>query len=202
MKNFTQHGMTLVEMLVSIGLFTMLLALIFNSTQELYKNSGYAQAQAYEIDNVRRGLNTFARDVRQMTYSDDGSFPVALKENYIFGFYSNIDDDSSVEYLEYEIATTTILYKRVYNSVGSPPVYDFDNPDEEYILSDYVQNIIQGIDAFEYYDSNGGLLDDSSLLTDVRYIRAKVIVNIDPGRSPGEFMLQTSIAPRNLKDNL
>lgn len=195
-------GMTLVEMLVVIGIFTLLSGLIFGSIQTLYQNNSYAYAQANEVDNARRGLNTLARDVREMAYAEDGSFPIVLKEDNKIGFYSDIDKDSSVEYVEYELATTTSFYKRTYNPTGTPPTYDFNNPDEEILLSDFVQNIEQATTTFQYYDTNGVQLDVSSLLTDVRYIRAQIIVNIDPIRSPGEFMLRTSIAPRNLKDNL
>ncbi len=81
-------------------------------------------------------------------------------------------------------------------------MYDFTTPDEELILSEYVQNIEQATTTFFYFDSNNVELDSSSLLTDVRYIKTQIIVNIDPIRSPGEFMLRTGIAPRNLKDNL
>jgi hypothetical protein len=137
-----------------------------------------------------------------MTAAEDGTFPIAVKEPHRIGFYSDIDKDNSVEYIEYQLATTTTFYKRVYNPTGSPPVYNLSTPDEEYILSTYVQNIVQNIPTFLYYDTNGVLLNAGSLLTDVRYIEAKIIVNIDPIRSPGEFMLQSGIAPRNLKDNL
>ena len=197
-----QTGMTLVEMLVVIGIFTLLSGAIYGTIQALYQYNGYAYAQAAEVDNARRGLNTFSRDVREMTYAEDGSFPIVLNTEYLMGFYSDIDKDNNVEYVEYELATTTMFYKRVYNPTGNPPTYDFNNPDEEIILSEYVQNIQEATSTFQYFDSNGVQLDETSLLTDIRYIRAQIIVNIDPVRSPGEFLLRTSIAPRNLKDNL
>src|SRR5690606_13358048 len=108
------------------------------------------------------------------------------------GFYSDIDKDYSAEYVEYELATTT-LYKRTYNPTGNPPVYDLSEPDEVNILSEYVQNVVNGSSTFSYFDTHNNELGTGALLTDVRYIGIQLIVNIDPLRSPGEFMLRSSI---------
>lgn len=197
-----EQGMTLVELLVVISIYTVLMVVIFTSIQSLYQYNAYSIAQANEIDNVRRGLLVLSRDLREMTFAEDGSFPIVQKGTHQIGFYSDIDRDDSVEYVEYELATTTIFYKRIYNPTGFPPVYNLAVPDEEIILSDFVQNLLQATSTFLYYDTDGNELNNGDLLTEVRYIRAQLIVNIDPIRSPGEFMLRTSIAPRNLKDNL
>ena len=196
-----QSGMTLIEMLVVIGLYILLTGMVFGSAQALYQSNSYTAAQADEVDFARRGLTRLTRDIREMTYAEDGTFPVASIEDHLIGFYSDIDKDNSVEYVEFELSSTT-LYKRTYNPTGSPPTYNFSTPDQTEILSEYVQNIIQATSTFFYFDTNNNALSSTSLLTDVRYIRAQVIVNIDPQRSPGEFMLRSSIAPRNLKDNL
>ncbi len=193
--------MTLVEMVVVIGIYMLLIGMIFTAAQSLYQSNSYTTAQAGEVDNARRGMTKLSRDLREMTYAEDGTFPVAAMEEHRIGFYSDIDKDDSVEFVEYELATTT-LYKRTYNATGSPPTYNLASPDLEEILSLYVQNINQGTSTFLYYDTNNTALASTSLLTDVRYIRAQIIVNIDPLRSPGEFMLRSGVAPRNLKDNL
>lgn len=197
----SQAGLTLVEAVIVIGLYTLLTGMIFTAAQSLYQSNSYSISQANEVDNARRGMNRLNRDLREMTYAEDGTFPVTQIEDHVIGFYSDIDKDDSVEYVEYELATTT-FYKRTYNPTGNPPTYDFNNPDETIILSEFVQNIDQATSTFFYFDTNNTALGSTSLLTDVRYIRSQIIVNIDPLRSPGEFMLRSGIAPRNLKDNL
>jgi len=135
-----------------------------------------------------------------MITGEDGTYPVAVIEAHRFGYYSDTDQDDSVEYVEYVLSTTT-LTKYTYNAVGVPPTYS-TTPDSEESLSFYVQNSNQGTSTFFYYDNDGNELNASSPIIDVRYVRMQLIVNIDPLRSPGEFMLRSSIAPRNLKDNL
>jgi prepilin-type N-terminal cleavage/methylation domain-containing protein len=202
MKTLQLHrGMTLVEMLVVIALTTILSGMIASSIYYLYEYNAYSLAQASEVDNARRALARMTNDLREMTYAEDGSFPLVVKEEHLVSFYSDIDYDNSVEYVEYEVATST-LYKRTYNATGNPPTYNLTSPDEEIILSEYVQNFLEATSTFKYYDVNGTQLDVTDLLTDVRYIRAQVIVNVNPIQAPGEFVLRTSVAPRNLKDNL
>jgi hypothetical protein len=122
-------------------------------------------------------------------------------EDHRIGFFSDIDRDDSVEYVEYEVSDTNLI-KEVYSATGSPPVYDFVTPTETYSISTYVQNIAQGTTTFTYYDQSGQPATGGTLVSDIRYIDAKVIVNIDPIRDPGEFMLRSSAALRNVKDNL
>ncbi len=194
--------MTLLEVIIVLGIYLMLMGAISTSIIYLYQTNGYTLAQSYEIDHARRGLQNFIRDAREMTYADDGTFPIAVMEDHRFGFYSDVDRDDSVEYTEYVLATSTIT-KYVYAATGTPPVYNLVTPVSQETLSEYVQNISQSIDTFRYYDTDGvEVTGVGALLTDVRYIEARIIVNIDPNRSPGEFLLHTGVAPRNLKDNL
>jgi len=197
----SQKGMTLVEMLVVIGIFTILVIAITTSISDLYRQTAYSIEQTGEIDSARRGMIQWNRDVKEMTTAEDGTFPVAVIDEHRFGYYSDTDQDQSVEYIEYILATTT-LTKYTYDPTGTPPTYNLASSDRQNILSEYVQNILQGTSTFMYYDNNGNQLSSTSPLISVRYIKAQLIVNIDPDRSPGEFMLRSGIAPRNLKDNL
>ncbi len=196
-----QRGMTLVEMLVTIALLTIMMTTIFSAVYYFYRYNAYALAQTAEVDNARRSMSRLTRDIREMTYAEDGSFPIVVKEDHLLGFYSDIDYDNSVEYVEYELATTT-FYKRTYNATGVPPTYNLANPDEVIIISQFVQNNLQATSTFSYFDTLGNRLDSTDLLTDVRYVSVQIIVNVNPIQAPGEFLLRTSIAPRNLKDNL
>jgi type II secretory pathway pseudopilin PulG len=200
--NFAKSGFTLVEVVMIIAVNTVMLLVISTSIVNLYQSNSYIMAQSHEIDQARLGLQSWLSDTEEMTYANDGTFPIAVMEPHHFGFYSDVDNESSVEYVEYELSSTT-LYKYTYKSSGYPPVYNLVTPVKTEILSQYVQNLDQATSTFSYFDTDGNLLATSTaLLTDIRYIEARVIVNIDPLRSPGEFLLRSGTAPRNLKDNL
>lgn len=193
--------MTMIEMLISIAIYLVLMLAVTAAVTSLYRQNAYAIEQAGEVSNARRGMAEWNRDVKEMITAEDGTYPVAVINEHTLGYYSDTDRDTSVEYVEYELSTTT-LRKHTYNATGTPPVYDLTTPDQSEILSKYVQNIAQSTSTFLYFDADGNQLSSTSPLVDVRYIKAQFIVNIDPDRNPGEFMLRSSLAPRNLKDNL
>ena len=195
----THAGFTLVEMVMVIAIYTLVMFAIMQSVGVFYRYNAYALAQAQQVNQARRGMDILVRDIREMTFADDGTFPLSLMEDHRIGFYSDIDRDNSVEYVEIELASTT-LEKRIYNAVGNPPVYD-SVADETHILSTYVQNLEQSTSTFFYFNSEGAPATATTTVTDVVYVEAQIIVNIDPVRDPGEFMLRSSAALRNLKEN-
>lgn len=192
------RGFTLIESVVVTALFAIMSLVVGESIASFYRLNGYTVAQAYQVSNAREGMNQLVQDLREMTFADNGTFPLAVMGDNIIGFYSDIDRDSSVEYIEYELSSTT-LEKRIYNATGTPLTYG-SIPDVAVAVSEYVQNEIQSIPTFVYYDGVGQLATATSTVTDIRYIQASIIVNIDPIRDPGEFLLRSSAALRNLKN--
>jgi len=205
MKRFStylQSGMTLIELMVSVALFTLLMLVVTTSIQQMYIYNAYTFAQAYQVQNARLGMQALIRDVREMTFADNGTFPLAVMDADEIGFYSDIDRDNSVEYVTFGFNGTSTIEKSIFNATGSPPTYDLSAPDQVITLSRFVQNNFQATSTFFYFDAAGIPVTNSSNITDVRYIEAQIIVNIDPIRSPGQFMLRSSAALRNVKENL
>jgi len=175
---------------------------VTNGIQQMYLYNAYTFAQAYQVQNARLGMQALIRDVREMTFADNGTFPLAVMNEHEIGFYSDIDRDDSVEYVTFGYAGSTTIVKSIFNATGSPPVYDTSSPDEVITLSRFVQNDLQATSTFFYFDTDGLPVTNSNNITDVRYIESQIIVNIDPIRDPGQFMLRSSAALRNIKENL
>ncbi len=190
-------GMTLMEVVVVIGVYVILSLAIFNSVVNFYQMNSYVIFQSNEIEFARRGLQTWASDARAINFADDGTFPVVISESDRVGFFTDEENDSSMEYVEYILVDTT-LYKKTYKASGYPPVYDFINPVRTEVLSEYVRNTEQGVTTFKYFDGAG---NETVFLTDIRYLEMNIIVNVEPSRSPGEFALRSGSTPRNLNFN-
>ena len=199
-KRSSQMGFTLTEMVVVVALFGIVGVALGESIATFYRLNGYTLAQAYQVSHARQGMEQMVRDIREMTYADNGAFPLATTSRYRIGFYSDIDRDDSVEYVEYILSTTTTsLMKNVYNATGSPSTYTLaGTPDASVAVSEYVQNQIENIPMFTYYDEDGMPATSATSVTDIRYVALSIIINIDPIRDPGEFMLRSSAAIRNL----
>jgi type II secretory pathway pseudopilin PulG len=198
----TESGFTLIEAIVVVALNTVLLLVITSTITQLYKNYGYTFEQSNEIEVARKGLGTWVRDAREMTSGANGAFALVKAGTSTIGFYSDIDKDNSIEYVEYSLGTSTTLRKYTFNPTASS-TYSTTTPSGVEIMSEYVQNGKQNVVIFKYFNSNGALVaSPQAMISDITYITMNIIVNIDPVRSPGEFMLQGSAAPRNLKTNL
>lgn len=196
------QAFTLIETVVTISLSTILLLVITYIIFQIYSFNAYTFAQANEVETARRGVGGWVRDAREMTFGDNGAYPIAIAKPNRLAFYSDVDHDQFIEYVEYLLEDTN-LYKYSTNPVGSPPTYNPTDPDATFILSEFVQNLEQEVSLFRYYDNLGQeILDPQAFISAIRYIDISLIVNIDPLRSPGEFMLKGSATPRNLKDNL
>lgn len=191
------RGLTLVETIVVLSLFLILMLAVSQSIASFYRLNAYTIAQAYQVDTARKGVDDLTRDLREMTYADDGAFPLVSMSSTSVSFFSNVDNDPSVEFVKYALQGTTLM-KYVYNATGSPPTYSTSTPQQTKTLSEYVQNTLQATPMFVYYGMNGSEATATSTVTDIRYIGMRIIVNIDPVRDPGEYMLRSSAALRNL----
>lgn len=193
----SQSGMSLIETIVVLAIFTILSLAIMNMVASFYRYNAYTVAQAYQVDYARRGVELLVRDLREMTYSDNGAFPLVSSTSSSISFYSDIDRDSSVELVKYEITNQT-LYKYVYEASGAPAVYPAI-PTRTEIISEYVHNDLESVTLFTYADRQGNIITSSSV-SEVRFINIALVVNVDPIREPGKYHLRSSASLRNLKE--
>lgn len=199
-KQFASSGMTLVEVIVVTALFALIILAIGDTIASFYRYHSYTISQSYQVSHARRGIEAMVRDIREMTFADNGTFPLSTMNNNSIGFYSDIDRDDSVEYVTYTLSGT-VLTKNVFNATGTPATYNLSTPDDTYIISEYVQNINQATSTFRYFTNTNTPITSTSTVTDVQYVEVQLIVNIDPIRDPGEFTLRSSASLRNLKNN-
>lgn len=197
----TQLGFSLVEMIVVVAIMVASAILVSTTVLSFYRYNAYTIAQASEVFIARESLLLMSRELKEMTFADDGAYPLITAEPHRLIFYSDIDRDESVELVEYRLASTT-LEKLVYSAAGSPPVYSTSTISEQALLGEFIQNIDQAIPTFTYYDASGMMATSTTLITDIRYVLMQVKVNVDPVRNPEELLLRSSATLRNLKDNL
>lgn len=196
-KRIQSRGMTLVEMVVVIALFSVLSIAIMTVVSSFYRYNAYTIAQAYQVDSARKGIELLVRDLREMTYSDNGAFPLVTRATSSVEFYSDIDRDNSVELVRYEIVDQT-LFKYIYEASGIPAVYPSE-PSRTETISEYVHNDLEEVVMFTYYDNQGGQLSGTGV-SEVRHIDVAMVVNVDPVREPGKYHLRSSASLRNLKE--
>lgn len=198
MKNI-KKGISLIETIVTIGIFTLIMAVMVSSLIFFYRANAFNIEQAFAVSSGRRGVEQMVQFIREATFAEDGSFPIAEIGTSTITFYSDIDLDNSVERVKF-ILSGSDFFKEVTNASGDPLSYA-PTPDSVSTISDNVRNNLENTDIFEYFDSSGTQIGDFSEITEVAFIRVTLIVNINPTRLPNEFTLRSSATLRNLRVN-
>jgi len=189
------RGLTLIETVVWIAIFTSAMMALTTSVLVFYRTSNSAIQEATATASAQHGVDLLVRTIREASYSSNGAYPIISIAPNDIQFYSDIDSDSLVEQVHYYVSGTT-LYEGVINPTGDPPSYA--NPGVTSNTSLYVQNVAQATSTFTYFDKNGVQITDFTRIGDVRFVTVNLLVDVDPNRSPTIITLRSSAALRNL----
>jgi len=193
-----KEGMTLIEAVVSIAVFTLVMGAVSWAIYSFYRSNSYTIQQSFAINSGRRGIETMVREIREATYSDTGAYPIISVSPEEFIFYSDVDRDNNIERVRYTLAGSDFI-KGTIEASGDPLEYSVDNEITS-ILSDNIRN--NGSVVFSYFDSAGEEVINLSNITDVVLVKVRLVVNVDENRAPEEFTIWSTAQIRNLKINL
>src|SRR3989344_5140242 len=140
-------GMTLIEAMVWIAMFTATMLAIVSSVLYFYRTSNFAIQEASAISSAQRGMDLMVRTMREASYASNGAYPVVSMSTSSFTFYTDIDSDTSVERVHYYL-TGLSLIEGVANPSGDPPVYPATEATTS--ISDSVRNYDKGVTLFTF----------------------------------------------------
>ena len=199
-----QRGITLIEILLVIAIFTIVTIVIANFIRQGYRTYTFSDEQNEAIIQARQGVITMIKELRETAPGDDGNYPLQLAADQELIFYSDIDRDEVVERIHYFLDGTNFK-KGITKPTGDPLSYPA-NDDKVTVLSQYVRN--GALPIFIYYngdyptDTENNPLATPADVTTVRLIHLHLIINIAPNRAPTNYELESNVQLRNLKDNL
>jgi prepilin-type N-terminal cleavage/methylation domain-containing protein len=200
-KQNIKTGFTLIEVMVVIFILALIGVAISNFQVNVFSLNKFLSGGLTAQDEARRALKTMTAEIRPLSPSSIGSYPIAQASPTSFTFYSDIDADALKERIRYFLDGAT-LKKGVIKPSGSPLTY---NPANEQI-TELIHYVVNGATPiFSYYDKNyDGTTLSLSQPVDilmVRLVQVTIMINRDPSRA-GAITLTTQISMRNLKDNL
>ncbi|OGY60222.1 MAG: hypothetical protein A3F24_00595 [Candidatus Colwellbacteria bacterium RIFCSPHIGHO2_12_FULL_44_17] len=149
--------------------------------------------------NITRTLHVIVPEIRSITQSAAGDYPVALATESALTFYSDIDKDGAIEKVRYFLENTTFK-KGTLKPTGVPLEY---NPANEIVKTE-IENVIDD-EIFLYYN-NGytgveGPMPFPVKLIDIRIIGVKLTTNDPRTIEVGPVTFKTQAIIRNLRDN-
>lgn len=190
-------GFTLVETLVVIAIIGTAGIALSGMIQSFYRNNAFLLEQTAALENARRGVREAVSAIRESSYGDDGSYPIENAATSTLTFYSDFDQDNSVERERYALVDGT-LYREVTNAGGTPRGYA-NQPQSTTTIATDVRNTA-AVPLFTYYDASGAQLSATS--TDesaVASVAITLMVDLNPVRAPNVFTLRETATLRNLR---
>ncbi|HEY4473558.1 MAG TPA: prepilin-type N-terminal cleavage/methylation domain-containing protein, partial [Candidatus Paceibacterota bacterium] len=195
-RNVTLRGLTLLESLITLAIFTLIMAAIVNSVLLFYRANASSIEQAYQIESARKGVNLLVRDIRETSYAEDGSYPLSAISSSSLTFYADTDRDTAVEKIRYQLSGNSLM-RTVTDPSGDPPTYSGTGTTT--MVSEYVRNTTQNVSVFQFFDASSTEITSASDIVRIISVTINLIVNVTPDRDPGEFTLRSSATLRNLR---
>ena len=196
------RGFTLVEMMVVVGISGILMVILVRFIGTGFPVSRIVFSQSQATENARLQLKRISKGMREVRQADTGAYPLVEMSPQKIVFYSDVDKDSTVELVRYELIGTE-LHRGLTEPSGDPLTYDPDNDEVSSVVASYVRNGAD--DIFAYYTGDYPA-DQTPLtpvdLTEVKYIEFSLSIDVDPDNDPDAVEIVSQVQLRNLKTNL
>lgn len=190
------RAFSLIETLVVIAIVTIVGLALNTVIQRFYQANAYVLQGTAAVNSARTGVMTLASNLREVTYGDNGAYPLAQAATSSILFYADVDRDGGVEQVRVYLIGTT-LYRVVVNAGGNPPTY-VGQASATTTLATYVANGTS-TPLFRYFDATGAELTGTINVGDVTSVRTTLMVDVNPFRAPDIYTLSQSATLRNLR---
>lgn len=203
-KKKDQKGFTLMETMVTIGIFSVLMLGVIELFILVLKVPSQQLVASGNVDQARRGLSTFVNEMRNAGPGNNGGYALSLAGDSQIVFYSNYGATGSVfKRVRYYLSGNT-LYKGVVIPTGSPLAYNLGSE----VITTVQNNVVNGsIPVFYYYDGNYDGSTDALAqpvnVTTVTFVKINLtILKQTTATSTSAFTINTGVGIRSLKTNL
>jgi type II secretory pathway pseudopilin PulG len=203
--NKRQAGISLVELLVGMVILGIVTAAIVMVWSVLTDSFAFSTTSAKQREAARETMALLARELRnvQPLAVNSGTPPILKAEANTIEFYTTFHDaDAGTPGTQPVKVQYTVKENKDDNSRDA--LYRTIGTTEVMVVSD-VMNVKKDTPLFSYtyFDPGGHLTSAPELeerLTDrIQNIEIQLLIDVDPGRSPTEMKLTTTVQPRNLR---
>ncbi len=203
-----RKGFTLIEVVITLGILSFLMAGIYGFFIESYNFQTFVSEQNDAVSTARDGVEQLVYEIREAAPADTGAYTIELADEQELIFFSDVDADVLTERIRYFLDGTN-LKKGVIEPTYDPlaeQTYAYDGTEVITTIGQAVQNGVTPI--FTYYNGDwpGDIVNNPLSYpadpTEVKLIKIYLEVNINPAKVPETYQLENYVQLRNLKDNL
>lgn len=199
-------GFTLVEVLITVFIFTVLTLGASTITLTIFRNYKQQSQSLSSVEQVTLVSSKFTSELRNANYGNNGSYPLNSAGDSQIIFYSSSGATGTlINRIRYYLSGNT-LYKGIVIPTGNPLTYTLSSEIVNPVQNNVV-NATTSTPVFYYYDGNyngsGNPLSQPVNVNQVKFVKINLIVLKQPGVSTTTtFTFDTGAAMRNLKNNL
>ena len=195
-----QSGFSMVEMIFAIFILTIISVAIVNFQIDIFSLNKISTDNLTAQQEASRALKIMSTEIRSMSTSNKGAYPIITAATSTLIFYTDINNDDRKEKIRYFLSENT-LKKGVTESAGNSHIYD---PEKE-IITDLIHNIANNLNAiFYFYDSNYDIISAplTGKIDNIRLVKINIFTDHDISKLPEPSYITTQVSIRTLKDNL
>ena len=199
-----REGFTLIEVLAATILVIGLGLGIVGLQSMVTQNRLVVWRSYLSLNDANSNLQSLVKELRMARTGDNGAYPLETVTDQEIAFYSDIDFDRQTEKVKYYLDGST-LYKTTTEPQGYPAIYPAEN-EKTKLLTENVQNGEEPV--FYYYngswpqDTENNPLPIADRLSDTRLIKIYLKANPEAGVPDKDYILQSFVQVRMLKENL
>jgi len=184
------------ETLVVIALTSVVGVGLLGMIAYFYRSNAYLLEATSAVDSASRGVRESIRSLREATYAEDGSYPLAAVATSSATFYSDADDDAPVERIRLYLSDG-VFYRGITEAAGNPPSYA-GQPEQATVIASWVKNP-DTVPVFQYFDEEGYPLTYPVDVAEVRAVYVRLDVDLNPARAPNIITLEGNATLRNVR---
>lgn len=189
-----RKGMTFSEVIVTIGIFSMIMVGINQLFVKSWQNYNLVMHTNEASIAANRGSSEIVNTLRRLGAGDDGSYPIFSVGSFDLKIYSDIDNDGVTEKVHYYLSGTNLMVGQS-NPSGFPLIYPTTDSEAAILIKNVVNSGSQPL--FYYYDGNNNIMGSpSSSLNNIRMIEINLFID----RKEGDLNIESYASLRNLSE--
>lgn len=202
-QSVKQQGFTIIEVMVSVLIFTLLALGIIQLVSSMVSTGNKTTTFATSSDQARKLSFQIMNELRNAVTASTGSYALNLANDQELIFFSNVDGGTDIERVRYYLSNEK-LYRGVVKASGNPLIYNLGSETTAVVQNDVANG---GIPLFYYYadtyDGSGNFLAQPVNITQVKFIELNLQVYNKGGvTNTNYYTITAGGSIRSLKTNL
>lgn len=194
-KNINKKGMSLSELLIAIGIFSIIMVGVNELFIRSYKNYNLSINTHTASVTANRGVSDIINVLRRMRDGDDGGYPILSANSFDLKIFSDIDKDGVTEKVHYYLSGTNLMVGTS-NPSGFPLTYPSIDSASQILVTNVVNTAAQPL-FFFYDDENNSISAPVANIIDVKMIEVNLFID----RKEGDLNIDSYASLRNLSEN-